>query len=361
MRTRDLVAMLLSDDAPGSRTSWADVPGTPVSTRLDLRVQVDALTRTYRIQGIGPGSTVVVHMRPSYTFVWTVLALWNLDTQVLLLDPHDDAAAILDRWKPQFLIRSGVYGPRESGFVQECEVVVYPCPGSMAARTDHCLVQVIGNRGKTARLVGRNVAGLLDELRRLKAQPGAPRPKERVLLAAPLVHPMWMVSGVLYTLFTGATLVLPHTRAQVNREIVADVLFSTPAGLQDVWERLIRSPVRLAVIAGGFVSAHDAGRFRRHFGTALGRMHQTAEAGVVAGDLTGRYSPPAVGPALDGVRLQVRHRELLVQLDTPPDLDAVAGPAPRWWRTGDTASISSNGSLVIHPAECTEPVTASLA
>ena len=354
METQDLVEALLCEDAP-ENSLWVDIGGEQESTRLELRVQVAALTRRYRIQGIGPGATVAVRMCPSYTLVWTLLALWKLGAQVLLLHPDHDVRTVLNRWRPQFFLRSGGFGPCITRFVQECEVVVYARPASVAARTDHCLVQVVSDGTGPPRLVGRDAAGLLAELHRLRALPDAPRATERVLLAAPLVQSAWLVGGLLYALFCGATLVLPQDRSRSDREIVADVLLSTPAGLQDVRERLARSPLRLAVIAGGAVPAHDAVRFRRHFGTALGRIHQTAEAGIVACDLTGRYSSPAIGPALDGVRLRIRHRELHVLLHSSPDVEAPVGPFPRWWRTEKSASITSNGVLVVWPTERAVP------
>ncbi|WP_344039520.1 AMP-binding protein, partial [Nocardioides kribbensis] len=78
-----------------------------------LRHKVTELNELLGVRGIGPGTTVAVQMVPSYSYLWTVLALWLRGAQVILMDPRLtrlEVNRLVNLCEPQYLITSGASG-----------------------------------------------------------------------------------------------------------------------------------------------------------------------------------------------------------------------------------------------------------
>ncbi len=60
-----------SDDSIWARAGERQV------TRGELRRRVTDLADSFRGQGIGSGSTIALQLPPSWTLLWSMLALWS--------------------------------------------------------------------------------------------------------------------------------------------------------------------------------------------------------------------------------------------------------------------------------------------
>jgi 3-hydroxy-4-methylanthranilate adenylyltransferase len=64
----------------------------------------------FRAFDIGPGSTVLLQVPPSYTLVEALIALWRLGAQVMLVDHRltpAEVATLRGLCRPQFSVRGG--------------------------------------------------------------------------------------------------------------------------------------------------------------------------------------------------------------------------------------------------------------
>ncbi|PZM89792.1 MAG: long-chain fatty acid--CoA ligase [Actinobacteria bacterium] len=324
-----------------------------------LRTEVADLERRLSFHGIGAGSTVLVRMRPSLTLLWTVLALWRLNAQVMLVDPRLSTAEgqrIFDLCRPQYHIRSNGFGTIVSQFTPECEIVVAHLSGEPAA-AEHCLVQFSSGSTGHPKVIGRTAESLHAELDRFARMPLMPGPGDRVLLLSSLTHSFGLIGGVLHALSAGATLVFssrPHATALVDLAKRADVtaIFGAPVHFDLVSRASGDLPrLRMAVSAGEALRTATTDAFRAQFGVPLGTAYGMTEVGIIATDLDGRHGPPAVGAPAHGLRTEVRDGELYVHVGRSPYLiaDKPGRVIDGWLRTFDLASVDpTTGVISIH-------------
>ncbi|MFD7734415.1 class I adenylate-forming enzyme family protein [Kitasatospora phosalacinea] len=298
----------------------------------ELRAQVTASARLAGSYGIGPGSTVALRGAAGFTQLWTLLALWSVGAQVMLMGPSlegDDLGALLDRCRPRHLLTLDGPARPDGAFQDECGVLVRRLASGMPARTDHCLVQFTSGSTALAKAVGRDADSLRAETDRFAALPGMPGAGERVLLLSPTAHSFGLVGGVLHAMNTGAVLVFPSTTGRGGPGAV-DAVLAAPrhfAALAEGPHQDALRGLRTAVSAGDTLDAAVRLRFAERYGVRVGQAYGTTETGIVAADPAGEHGPDAVGPPAPGVRVRVHSGELQVWLPRSPYLFEQQPPA----------------------------------
>jgi acyl-coenzyme A synthetase/AMP-(fatty) acid ligase len=328
-----------------------------------LRSKVTELEQLFEIQSIRPGSTVAVQMVPSFTYLWTVLALWSRGAQVILMDPRLTRAEVdrlLNLCEPKFLIRSGSSGAVRVVFQDECEVQVEVRRTGHTVGAPHVLLQFSSGSTGYPKVIGRTAQSLLAELDAFAALPQMPQAGDRVLLCNSLTHSFGLIGGFLHALRAGATLVFtpnaqPRTLLSTLAQSRADVLFGVPFHFELLGRIADWSPLphlRLAVSGGEAIRPDVYERFHERYGVRVGQAYGMTETGIIATDLTGELAPPAVGHPVPGTQVRVRGGELQVRTDVSPYLyanDIASRYADGWLRTHDLADVDlQTGVLSVH-------------
>ncbi|MFE9776416.1 class I adenylate-forming enzyme family protein [Streptomyces sp. NPDC005931] len=325
---------------------WA-ISSSPV-TRGQLRTAVADLEKRFRDQGIGENSSVLLRMKPSFTYLQVLLALWSRGAQVVLVDFRLKPAEyepLAELVRPQYLVAAaGAEGP-VAGFRQESDFSVRPLPNGRPALDGIRLVQFSSGSTGRPKVIGRPADSVLAELDRHAALPGIPGRGDRLMLLNSVMHNMGLVSGVLHALASGATLVVPPTLrpAEVVRLMAStetSAVYGTPVHydlLSRIGDRPEVPALRLAVSGGERVPQETYERFRACFGLPISPVYGLTEIGLIAGDLSGASVPPQVGLPVPGAEVKVVDEELYVRMDRSPYLygehaDRFAGG---WLRTYD--------------------------
>jgi acyl-coenzyme A synthetase/AMP-(fatty) acid ligase len=316
--------------SPGADDDLWAISSEPV-TRGQLRTAVADLGRTFREQGIAEGSSVLLRMKPSFTYLYVLLALWSRGAQVSLVDFRLKPAEyepLVDLVRPQYVVTAaGADGP-VAGFRQESGFAVQRLPRGRPAVDGIRLVQFSSGSTGRPKVIGRPADSVLAELDRHAALPGIPGPGDRVMLLNSVMHNMGLVSGVLHALAAGATLIVPPTLrpAEVVRLMArteATAVYGTPVHY-DLLTRLAGRPelpaLRLAVSGGERLPQETYEGFRAHFGVPVSPVYGLTEIGLLAGDLSGTCVPPQLGPPVPGADVKVVGDELHVRMDRSPYL-----------------------------------------
>ncbi|MFJ4713578.1 class I adenylate-forming enzyme family protein [Streptomyces sp. NPDC088785] len=346
--------------------AWA-VSGRVV-TYGQLRLQVTGLRGLFAAHGIRPGSTVALRGMQSFSQLWSILALWSLGAQVLLIDPEirgDELVGLLDGCRPQFFIAFGSPPPRRGQFRDECEILVKRLRAGRPAATDHVLVQLTSGSTGRVKAVGRTGRSLRAELDAFRRTGGMPQAADRVLVVGPMAHSFNLIGGLLHNMDVGATTVfagsmsLPSLlRASLRSGV--DTVLGTAEQVAQLARggRALRIHTLRRALAGGAPLApqvHTA--FAERHGVRIGQAYGTTETGIIAADPTGWFGPDTVGMIAPGRQVRLVDGELQVRLERNPYVDAgassaaflpeAAGPAG-WLRTGDLAAFDpDNGGLRI--------------
>jgi acyl-coenzyme A synthetase/AMP-(fatty) acid ligase len=336
-------------DAWPDDVAWALAERTV--TYGELRERVAQLARMFAINGIGPGSTVVLRMPPSLTLLWSLFALWSRGAQVMLIDtrlPRAEVEQLLEFCRPQHRISSGGPNAEAAPFHPECEVTIERRRVGLPAQTEHCLVQLTSGTAGRPRVIGRTPASLLAEVERFARLDAMPGRGERIMLLSSMVHSFGLVGGVLHALNSGAVLVFskvlqPDRMLRTLQRCGPDAVFGMPWHVSLLNHAVPESaPVslprlRLVVSSGDALPAHQYEAFGRRFGLRVGQAYGTSEVGIVAADLLGVQPPPAVGVPVPGADIALRDGELWVRTGRSPYLRP--GPdqqlADGWLNTHD--------------------------
>ncbi|MEU6070011.1 class I adenylate-forming enzyme family protein [Streptomyces sp. NPDC047082] len=325
---------------------WA-ISSVPV-TRGQLRTAVADLGRRFREQGIVEGSSVLLRMKPSFTYLHVLLALWSRGAQVVLVDFRLKPAEyepLVDLVRPQYVVAAaGAEGP-VAGFRQDSEFTVQRLPQGRPAVDGIRLVQFSSGSSGRPKVIGRPADSVLAELDRHAALPGIPGRTDRVMLLNSVMHNMGLVSGVLHALAAGAALIVPPTLrpAEVVRLMArteATAVYGTPVHY-DLLTRLASRPalpaLRLAVSGGELLPQETYEQFRAHFGVPVSPVYGLTEIGLLAGDLSGTTAPPQLGAPVPGAEVKVVGDELYVRMDRSPYLygDHADRFTDSWLRTCD--------------------------
>jgi acyl-coenzyme A synthetase/AMP-(fatty) acid ligase len=114
----------------------------------------------------------------------------------------------LRRLAPQVVVtaRSSAAGGPLRGFSEVAERVdAYP---GQPAATSHAVIQLSSGSTGPSKVIGRDAASLVEEVRRYTLIDGVPRGGERIVSLASMVHVLGLVGGLLFSLHAGVHLMV---------------------------------------------------------------------------------------------------------------------------------------------------------
>jgi acyl-coenzyme A synthetase/AMP-(fatty) acid ligase len=331
--------------------------GEPVG-RAELRRLVAGRGQVLADAGLRRGGTVALCLAPSLAFITNLLAAWRIGAQASLLDyrltPYEVDAA-LRRLLPQLVVTAGEQsagGPLR-GFADITEQV-RTYQGQPAA-TSHAVIQLSSGSTGPSKVIARDAASLVDEVKRYTLIDGVPRQGERIVSLASMVHVLGLVGGLLYSLHAGVNLTIPErmTADGILAAVAASKLPATLLGVPFHAELLasVSSPPPLPMLTGmttggELVRADVDAAFRDRYGVRLGNMYGMTEVGVIATDLFGVHRP-AVMPA-PGFTVREEAGELHIALPASPYLGAQDPGrwSDGWLHTKDAGHVDPGTGLV---------------
>lgn len=324
----------------------------------ELGACVDREQQRLTEAGLCAGGSVALRLPPSLAVIATMLAAWRIGAQVALIDYRltgHEAGAAVARIDPQFVVTADreVTGRLRGYFTVES--VITPRPEGSPADTDHVLLQLSSGSTGASKVIGRRSDSLMAEVERYSLIEGFPRPGERIVVLASVIHVLGLVGGLLYGFHNGLELVLPssHTADAVHRAVAAAPTPTTILGVpsQAALLATVSSPpplpqLRAMVTGGEVMPARERERFTTQYGVPLGAMYGMTEAGVIATDLSGALYP-ALRPA-PGMGVRVEEGHILLGL---PDNPYVGATEPDryvdgWLRTKDAGTYDPDGELL---------------
>jgi acyl-coenzyme A synthetase/AMP-(fatty) acid ligase len=328
----------------------------PVS-RGELRRLVTERHRALADAGLRRGGSVALCLAPSLAFITNLLASWQIGAQASLLDhrlTEYEIDVALQRLAPQVVVTAerSTAAPLR-GFAEITERV-RTYPGRPAATT-HAVIQLSSGSTGPSKIIARDAANLVEEVKRYTKIDGVPGRGECIVSLASMVHVLGLVGGLLYGLHAGVTLTIPA-------RMTADGILSTvAAGSQPT--TLLGVPFHIELLAsvqhppelpqltgmttgGELVRADVYAAFVNRYGVRLGNMYGMTEVGVIATDLFGEHRP-AVLPA-PGLTVREEAGELHVSLPASPylgDQDPNRW-SDGWLHTKDAGSVDPQTGLV---------------
>jgi acyl-coenzyme A synthetase/AMP-(fatty) acid ligase len=330
--------------------------GAPVS-RGELSRLVAERRRALAGAGLRRGGSVALCLPPSLAFIANLLASWQIGAQASLLDHRLTAFEVdvaLQRLAPQVVVTAGssAGGPLR-GFSEVAERVdAYP---GQPATTSHAVIQLSSGSTGPSKIIGRDAASLVEEVRRYTLMDGVPRGGERIVSLASMVHVLGLVGGLLYSLHAGVQLTIP-ARTTADGILSAVAASERPATLLGVpfHIELLASVLRppqlpqlTGMTTGGELIRPDVyAAFVNRYGVRLGNMYGMTEAGVIATDLFGEHRP-AVLPA-PGITFREQDGELHLALPASPYLgEQDPGRwSDGWLHTRDAGTVDPQSGLV---------------
>jgi acyl-coenzyme A synthetase/AMP-(fatty) acid ligase len=341
-----------------------------VVTYQRLRAEVASLRRLLQAHGIRRGDTVALQGSQSFSQVWSLLALWSLGAQVMLMGPRirgPELGRLLDQCRPRFYVSFTGSASGGRAFYDECEICVYRMKDGHRAAGGHCLVHFTSGTTGSVKAVARTGQSLLAELETFRRIGGMPGAGSRVLVLGPVMHSLNLVGGLLHHMDTGAVSLFPSglsPSALLRAALLsgADTVLGAPRHFAALTaaERPVRLPrLRRAVCGGDRLPVRTHARFAELFGVRIGQAYGTTETGIIAADPEGRFPADVVGVPAAGVTVRVVEGEVWVRMAATPYPGGQEGDAPRfvadtagggagWLRTRDRARCDpASGALRI--------------
>lgn len=328
----------------------------PVS-RAELGRLVADRQRALAGAGLRRGGTVALCLAPSIAFIANLLAAWRIGAQASLLDhrltPYEVDVA-LKRLLPQVVVTAGhsAGGPLR-GFAEITESVrTYP---GQPASTTHAVIQLSSGSTGPSKIIARDAANLVAEVKRYTMIDGVPRGGDRIVSLASMVHVLGLLGGLLYSLHAGLNLTIPA-------RMTADGILSTVAASSQP-TTLLGVPFHIELLAsvlrppelpqltgmttgGELVRADVYDAFVNRYNVRLGNMYGMTEVGVIATDLFGVHRP-GVLPA-PGLTVREQGGELHVSVPVSPylgDQDPNRW-SDGWLHTKDAGTVDPRSGLV---------------
>ena len=330
----------------------------PVS-RGELGRLVEERHRALADAGLRRGGSVALCLPPSLAFIANLLACWRIGAQAALLDHRLTAFEVdvaLQRLAPQVVVTAGsaAAGGPLRGFSEVADRAdAYP--DGQPAATSHAVIQLSSGSTGPSKIIGRDAASLVEEVRRYTLIDGVPRGGERIVSLASMVHVLGLVGGLLYSLHAGVQLAIPArtTADGILSTVAASERPTTLLGVPFHIELLaaVRQPPKLpqltGMTTGGELVRPDVyAAFVNRYGVRLGNMYGMTEAGVIATDLFGQHRP-AVMPA-PGIAFREQDGELHFALPASPYLGEQDPSrwSDGWLHTRDAGTVDPQTGLV---------------
>jgi len=331
--------------------------GAPVS-RGELGRLVAQRRRALADAGLRRGGSGALCLPPSLAFIANLLACWQIGAQASLLDhrlTQFEVDVAVQRLAPHVLVTArspGAGGPLR-GFSEVAERVdAYP---GRPATTSHAVIQLSSGSTGPSKIIGRDAASLVEEVRRYTLIDGVPGGGERIVSLASMVHVLGLVGGLLYSLHAGVQLTIPArtTADGILSAVAADERPTTLLGVPfhiELLASVLRPPPLpqlTGMTTGGELVRPDVyAAFVNRYGVRLGNMYGMTEAGVIATDLFGRHRP-AVRPA-PGVTFREQNGELHLALPASPYLGEQDPSrwSDGWLHTRDAGTVDPRTGLV---------------
>jgi acyl-coenzyme A synthetase/AMP-(fatty) acid ligase len=326
-------------------------------TRAELRELVADRCEELAGAGLSAGTTVSLQLPPGLTYVVNLLAAWRLGAQVSLLDHRltpFEAQRAMSVIRPQLLVGAAEPPKHLLRGYTSVTAAITPRDGDPAG-TDHALLQLSSGSTGPSKVIGRTAEDLLTEIDRYRQLAGYPRPGERTVLLASMVHVLGLVGGLLYGLAADVPLVVPAflTTKDILAAVEAGTEPATILGVRFHIDLLASvdepAPPRLArmIVGGEAVPPRTVRAFAAKYpDVPLGVMYGMTEVGVIATDLAGEHRP-ALAP-VSGMALRVEGGQLLIARPHTPYVGAAA--AGRWvdgWLcTRDAGTVDEETGLV---------------
>jgi 3-hydroxy-4-methylanthranilate adenylyltransferase len=330
--------------------------GEPV-TRARLRRLVASQQRVLADAGLKRDGSVALCLAPSLAFITSLLASWRTGAQASLLDHRLTQAEVdraLDRLRPQVVVTADRPASGALRGFAEITERVSGYPGQPAA-TSHAVIQLSSGSTGPSKVIARDAASLVEEVRRYTLINGVPRGGDRIVSVASMVHVLGLVGALLYSLHARVQLAIPArvTVDGILSTVAASPLPTTILGVPFHIELLasVRNPPGLPSLTGmttggELVRADVYDAFTSRYGVRLGNMYGMTEVGVIATDLFGA-TRPAVTPA-PGLTVAERDGELHIAMPASPYL-GVQDPArwsDGWLHTRDAGTVDPGTGLV---------------
>jgi 3-hydroxy-4-methylanthranilate adenylyltransferase len=331
--------------------------GAPVTRGQLRRLVTDRQERLAQIVDARRHSAVALILPPSLAFAANLLAAWRLGAQVALIDhrltPHE-VTGILERLAPEAVVSAGSRPPGGLRGYFDVDDVVSRHAGK-EPQTRHVLLQLSSGSTGPSKVIGREAASLVAEVRRYDEMEGVPRRGERIVLLASMVHVLGLVGGLLYGLAQGVRLVVPErlTGDGILATVAAGREPTTLLGVPfhiELLSSLTESPklaqLRAMTTGGELVRADVRDRFMDRFQIRLGNMYGMTEIGVIATDLFGEH-PGQLAPA-PGIEVRESNGELLLGMPASPYV-GLSDPTrwtDGWLHTRDAGAVDPDTGLV---------------
>ncbi|WP_203910660.1 class I adenylate-forming enzyme family protein [Rhizocola hellebori] len=344
--------MLLS----GSDSEISLNVGEPISCAL-LREEVAQRQVVLESLGLKAGGSVALRLPPSLAYVANLLAAWRIGAQVSLLDHRLTAYEVdraLERLDPQVVVSAQGTIPGGLRAFYQVTDVAEAREGSPAA-TAHAVVQLSSGSTGPSKVIARTAQSLIEEIERYTKIDGVPKPGERVVLLASVVHVLGLVGGLLYCLHAGVELAIPErlTVDSILKLIAASDKPTSIIGVPFHIELLasVENPPALPQLkrmttGGELVRAEVYQRFTDRYRVPLGNMYGMTEVGVIGTDLFGE-NRPSIMPA-PGITVREDEGELLIAMPESPYI-GLTDPTrwvDGWLRTKDAGTVSPQTGLV---------------
>jgi 3-hydroxy-4-methylanthranilate adenylyltransferase len=321
-----------------------------------LRASVAAEASLFAASGVGEGSTVALHVPPSFTQLEVALALWSLGARVVPIDHRltpAEVQVLCDLARPQFFVRAG---SRFTGaFRERYELVTERRPDGLPAATRHRLVQFTSGSTGRPKVVGRSTESVIREVMRFGNAEGMTTRGEKFLILNNTAYSFGLMGGLLHSLAAGVELVFaarPTSADDVLRTAArhrVDFISGQPHHfglLADAAAPEALRSVRGAFTGGELMPADVAERFAAVHGFSVGECFGTTETGALTMDVSGA-SRPSVGKPLSDTTIRVREGLVEVALDESPYLheNGSSQYSDGWFRTGDRGEFDALGNL----------------
>ncbi len=330
--------------------------GEPVS-RARLRQLVAERHRALADAGLRRGGSLALSLPPSLAFITNLLASWQIGAQTSLLDhrlTQYEVNLALKRLLPQVIVTAEHSTGAPLRAFAEVTERVSAYPGRPAA-TSHAVIQLSSGSTGPSKIIARDAASLVEEVRRYTQIDGVAREGERIVSLASMVHVLGLVGGLLYSLHARVNLTIPPrlTTGSILSTVAAGSQPTTVLGVPFHIELLasVLSPPPLPqftgmTTGGELVRADVYQAFVDRYDVRLGNMYGMTEVGVIATDLFG-LDRPAVRPA-PGLTVREEGGELHVSLPASPYLGDQDPDrwSDGWLHTKDAGRVDRGTGLV---------------